>query len=134
MTKPLYLIPLMAIAEGTIRLLAGLIAYIQAEGFSTWLYRQTVPVVLLIIAIALLTKYFNKRDEKKDAQLAEERKEARENLKEQVRKADVRMEKFDLSLNQQTEVGRQSVEAIKLVNTNLARLADDLEREQRKHL
>lgn len=124
----------MAIAEGTIRLLAGLIAYIQAEGFSTWLYRQTVPVVLLIIAIALLTKYFNKRDEKKDAQLAEERKEARENLKEQVRKADVRMEKFDLSLNQQTEVGRQSVEAIKLVNTNLARLADDLEREQRKHL
>lgn len=128
MTKPLSAtLPGAAIFVIGESLFYGIAIIFQVEGFSQWLFQQAVSVVLLVTALGIVARYFTKRDEKKDAQLSSEREEHKENLKEQIKKADT-------ALAQQIDVGKQSVEAIRLVNANLSRLADEFKEErERRH-
>lgn len=109
---------------------SGFAFHFQGDGFSSWLYQQTASVVILILVILTISRYFTKRDEKKDAQLTVQQEKHEENLKEQIRKADNRMDKFDLAMATQTQVSKETAESMRLVNANLERLAIDFRSEK----
>lgn len=106
---------------------------IQVESFSQWLFKQSVVVVILVVVLGAIARYFIKRDEardkkeeKKDAELALERAKHEENLKNQIDKGERRFDKFDVALERRDVIARDTAKAFEVVGDRLRDLADEL--------
>lgn len=109
-------------------LVLSFLAVIQVEGFGPWLFKQTALVVLLVTAIIIVTKYFQKRDEKKEKELAAERTKHEDNVKQQIQRYEVRLDKFDLALERKDAVTKEQTRAIELVGERMRDLGDEWRR------
>jgi uncharacterized membrane protein len=100
--------------------------FIQIEGFGPWLFKQSVTVVILILAVIVVVKYFTKQTDRKDSELKEERTKHEENLKTQIDKGERRLDKFDAALERRDVISRDTAKAVELVGDRLRDLAEEI--------
>lgn len=106
------------------------VLFFQVESFSQWLFKQSIQVVLLVLAIIAVARYFSKQNEKKDALLESANAKHETNLREQITRSEQRIDsnqsKYDVALERRDSINKDTARAVEMVGDRLRDLAEEI--------
>lgn len=107
-----------------------MILFLQVEPFTQWLFKQATTVVLLVLAVIVIARYFVKQTEKKDALLESANTKHETNLREQITRSELRIDnnqtKYDVALERRDSINRDTAKAVEMVGDRLRDLAEEI--------